>query len=113
VTLSSEVGGRVIKINYDDGQVIGKLPFLSIDPTFIDLEISSTEQTLEQLKITHHKRRSRVGYLEKEFRRIDNLFRRGSSPESRRDTAREDVDQAQLDFKAIGVEIAVTKTRLR
>jgi RND family efflux transporter MFP subunit len=113
VTLSSEVAGRVIKINYDDGQVIGELPFLSIDPTFIDLEISSTEQTLEQLQITHHKRRSRVGYLDKEFRRIDNLFRRGSSPESRRDTAREDVDQARLDLKAIGVEIAVAKTRLQ
>ena len=35
VTLSSEVAGRVIKINYDDSQVIGNLPFLSIDPTFI------------------------------------------------------------------------------
>jgi len=113
VTLSSEVAGRVIKINYDDGQVIGDLPFLRIDPTFIDLEISSTEQTLEQLRITHHKRRSRLGYLDKEFRRIDNLFRRGSSPESRRDTAREDVDQARLDLKAIVVEIAVANTRLQ
>ena len=113
VTLSSEVAGRVIEINYDDGQVIGDLPFLSIDPTFIDLEINSTEQTLEQLQITHRKRRSRVGFLDKEFRRIDNLFRRGSSPESRRDTAREDVDQARLDLKAIGIEIAVAKTRLQ
>ena len=113
VTLSSEVAGRVIKINYDDGQVVGKLPFLSVDPTFIDLEINSTEQTLKQLQITHRKRRSRVGFLDKEFRRIDNLFRRGSSPESRRDTAREDVDQARLDLKAIGIEIAVAKTRLQ
>jgi len=113
VTLSSEVAGRVIKINYDDGQVVGKLPFLSVDPTFIDLEINSTEQTLKQLQITHRKRRSRVGFLDKEFRRIDNLFRRGSSPESRRDTAREDVDQARLDLKAIGVDIAVAKTRLQ
>jgi RND family efflux transporter MFP subunit len=113
VTLSSEVAGRVIKINYDDGQEVGKLPLLSVDPTFIDLEINSTEQTLEHLQITHRKRRSRVGFLDKEFRRIDNLFRRGSSPESRRDTAREDVDQARLDLKAIGIEIAVAKTRLQ
>jgi RND family efflux transporter MFP subunit len=113
VTLSSEVAGRVIKINYDDGQVIGQLPFLSIDPTFINLEISSTEHTLEQLQITHHKRRSRVGYLDKEFRRIDKLFRRGSSPESRRDTSKEDVDQARLDLKALGVEIAIAQTRLQ
>ena len=113
VTLSSEVAGRVLKINYDDGQVIGDLPFLSIDPTFIDLEISSTQHTLDQLHITRNKRRSRVEYLGKEFRRIENLFQRGSSPESRRDTAREDVDQARLDQKAIGVEIAIAQTRLR
>ena len=113
VTLSSEVSGRVLKINYDDGQVIGELPFLSIDPTFVDLEISTTRQTLEQLKITRDKRQSRVDYLNKEFRRIENLFRRGSAPESRRDTAQEDLDQAEFDLKAVGVEIAIARTRLK
>ncbi len=113
VTLSSEVAGRVLKINYDDGQVIGDLAFLSIDPTFIDLEISSTRQTLKQLKITQQKQRSKVAYLDKEFRRIENLFRRGSSPESRRDTAREDVDQARFDLNAVGIEIAIAQNRLQ
>jgi multidrug efflux pump subunit AcrA (membrane-fusion protein) len=113
VTLSSEVAGRVLQINYEDGQVIGELPFLSIDSTFVDLEISSVQHTLEQLKITRSKRRSRVDYLGKEYRRIENLFRRGSSPESRRDTALEDVDQARLDLKAVGVEIAIAQTRLK
>ncbi len=113
ITLSSEVSGRVPKINYDDGQMIGKLPFLSIDPTFIDLEITTTRQTLEQLKISRNKRRSRVGYLDKEFRRIENLFRRGSTPESRRDTALEDLDQAKFDLKAVDVEIAIARTRLK
>jgi len=112
-TLSSEVAGRVLQINYDDGQVIGKLPFLNIDPTFIDLEISSTRHSLEQLKITRKKRRSRVDYLDKEFRRIENLFGRGSSPESRLDTSREDADQARFDLEAVGVEIAIVQTRLQ
>ena len=88
------------------------MPFLDIDPTFIDLEISGIQHTLEQLKITRKKRRSRVNYLDKEFRRIENLFRRGSSPESRLDTSREDVDQARLDLQAIGIEIAIAQTRL-
>lgn len=113
VTLSSEVSGRIIKINYDDGQVIGELPFFEIDSTFIDLEIVSTQHTLQQLKITRKKRRSRLAYLDKEFRRIENLFKRGSSPESRRDSSREEVDQASLDLKAVGVEIAIAQTRLR
>jgi RND family efflux transporter MFP subunit len=113
VTLSSEVGGRVIKVNYDDGQVIDKLPFLTIDSTFIDLDIKTTQRTLEQLKITQKKRRSRVNYLDKEFRRIENLFKRGSSPESRLDTSREDLDQSRFDLMAVGVEIAIAQTRLR
>jgi RND family efflux transporter MFP subunit len=112
-TLSSEVSGRVIKINYDVGQVIGKLPFLSIDPIFIDLEIKSTQHLLEQLKISRKKRRSRVDYLDKEYRRIEKLFKRGSSPESRRDTSREDLEQARLDLQNIGVEIAIAQTRLQ
>ena len=113
VTLSSEVGGRIVKVNYDDGQVIDKLPFLTIDSTFIDLEIRSSQHTLEQLKITQKKRRSKANYLDKEFRRIENLFRRGSSPESRLDTSREDLDQSRFDLKAIGVEIAIAQTHLK
>lgn len=57
MTLSSEVAGRVLQINYEDGQVIGELPFLHIDSTFVDLEISSIQHTLDQLKITGSKRR--------------------------------------------------------
>ncbi len=113
VTISSEVAGRILKINYDVGQVIGEFPFLDIDPTFIDLQIDSTRQTLNQLKITLNKRRSRVDYLDKEFQRIDKLFRRGSSPESRRDTFQEDLDQARYDQQATGVEIAIVRTRLQ
>ena len=112
-TLSSEVPGRVIKINYDVGQVIDKLPFLNIDPTFIDLEITGTRQSLNQLKISQRKRRSRVAYLEKEYRRVEKLFKRGSSPESRRDTFKEDLDQAGLDLKAVGIDIALAQTRLQ
>jgi RND family efflux transporter MFP subunit len=113
VTLSSEVAGKILKINYDVGQVISNSPFFSIDPTFIDLEISSIQHTLTQLKINRKKRQSQVKYLEKEFRRIDKLFKRGSSPESRRDTSLEDLEQARFDLEAVGIEIAISQTRLR
>ena len=112
-TLASEVAGKIIKINYDVGKVIADLPFLSIDPTFIDLQISSTQHTLEQLKITRKKRRSRVNYLKKEFNRIDKLYRRGSSPESRRDSLREDLDQARYDSGSVETELAIAQTRLQ
>jgi RND family efflux transporter MFP subunit len=113
VTLSSEVAGKILQINYDVGQVIGPSPFLAIDPTFIDLTISSTRHSLNQLKITRQKRRSRAEYLGKEFGRIDKLFRRGSSPESRRDTLREDLDQARFDLATVGIEIEIAQTRIQ
>jgi RND family efflux transporter MFP subunit len=112
-TLSSEVAGRILKINYDVGQLIGDPPFLTVDPTFIDLEITGTRHSLDQLKISQKKRQSRVAFFEKEFRRIDKLFKRGSSPESRRDTLKEDLDQARFDLKAVGIEIAIAQTRLQ
>ena len=112
LTLSSEVAGKVLKINYDVGQVIDKSPFVKIDPTFIDLEISGTRQNLENLKITRKKRLSRATYLDKEFQRIDKLFRRGSSPESKLDSSREDLDQARFDVQAVEGEIAILQTHL-
>jgi RND family efflux transporter MFP subunit len=113
VTISSEVAGRILQINYDVGGTIGKLPFLDIDPTFIDLDIAATRKNLEQLKITSQKRRSRVDYLNKDFGRIEKLFQRGSSTESRLDIVREDLVQARFDLQAVGIEIDITQTRLR
>ncbi|CAB1081610.1 hypothetical protein D1AOALGA4SA_9257 [Olavius algarvensis Delta 1 endosymbiont] len=112
-TLSSEVSGRILQINYDVGGAIGKLPLLDIDPTFIDLDIAATRKNLEQLKITRQKRRSRVDYLNKDFGRVDKLFQRGSSTESRLDTVREELVQARFDLKSVEVEIDITQTRLR
>jgi len=112
-TLSSEVSGRILQINYDVGGSIGKRPLLEIDPTFIDLDIAATRKNLEQLKITRQKRRSRVNYLNKDFSRIDKLFKRGSSPESRLDTVREDLVQARFDLKSVEVEIDITQTQIR
>ncbi len=112
-TLSSEVAGRVLKIDYEVGQVIDKAPLLSIDPTFINLEISTTRRSLDQLKITRKKRRSKVTFLAKEYRRIESLFQRGSSPESRRDTFREDLDQASFEVESVVAEIAIAKIRLQ
>jgi RND family efflux transporter MFP subunit len=113
LTLSSEVAGKVLKINYDVGQLIDTSPFVKIDSTFIDLEINSTRQNLENLSITRKKRQSRAAYLDKEFQRIDRLFRRGSSPESKLDSSREDLDQARFDVQAVEGEIAILQTHLR
>ena len=65
VTMSSEVSGKVLRVNYDVGQETGSRPFFEIDPTFVDFQIESTRQNIEQLRVALQKCRSRVAYLQK------------------------------------------------
>ena len=43
-TVSPEVAGKIVKINYDTGDAIADKPFMEIDPTFTDYEIERTLQ---------------------------------------------------------------------
>ena len=65
--VSSEISGKVLKVNLDIGDAAGSKPFIEIDPTFIDFQIQSTTHSLTSLEITIKKARSRVSYLEKEI----------------------------------------------
>ena len=112
VTVSSEVSGMVLRVNYDVGDVTGSKAFVEIDPTFINLEIESTVQSIENIKVSQEKNRSRRTYLEKEFIRLENLFKRNSTAENKRDTAAEDLSQARLENQSLSVELAILKAKL-
>jgi multidrug efflux pump subunit AcrA (membrane-fusion protein) len=112
VAVSSEVSGKILRVNYEVGQVVGSSPFAEIDPTFIDFQLESTRQSLRSLQVDLQKAVSRIGYLEKEFTRIDRLFREQSTAETQRDKAAEDLAQAKLESESIRVHIAEVKTAL-
>ncbi len=112
VTVSSEVSGKIVRVTYEVGQVVGKSPFAEIDPTFIEFQLESARQSLRNLEIDFQKSNSRIGYLEKEFTRIDRLFRGQSTAETQRDKAAEDLVQAKLESESIQVRIAEVKTAL-
>ena len=112
VTVSSEVSGRILQVNYEVGQVVNKNPFADIDPTFIDFQLESTRHSLSSLQIDLQRSKSRIDYLEKEFTRIDRLFRGQSTSETQRDKASEDLAQAKLEGESIRVRIAEVKTAL-
>jgi RND family efflux transporter MFP subunit len=113
VTVSSEVAGKVLKVHYDVGQISGDQPFAEIDPTFIKFQIDSTHQGVQNLKIALAKSRSRTAYLEKEFNRIDKLFRENSTAETQKDKAAEDLAQAMLEVESIEVQIAEMEITLK
>ena len=112
VTVSSEVSGKILKVNYEVGQTVNKTPFAVIDPTFIEFQLASTRHSLRSLEIDFQRSKSRIDYLEKEFTRIDKLFRGQSTAETQRDKAAEDLAQARLESESIQVRIAEMKTSL-
>ena len=84
-TLSCEVPGKILRVNYEIGERIGEKAFCKIDPTFINLDIKRTRQNIKQLEFNRQRINSRVLYLKKEFERIENLFKRQSISEVRMD----------------------------
>jgi hypothetical protein len=112
VDLVAEVSGKVLKVNYEVGAPLAEAPVCEIDPTFVDFEIARLQRTLQQLDIALERTRSRSAYLEKEYQRVENLFRRDSTAESRRDAAAEEFRQADLEARGISADMAVQRTRL-
>jgi RND family efflux transporter MFP subunit len=113
MTVSSEVAGKVLQVNYDVGKTIGKQPFIEIDATFIDFQIEQIEISLKKLSVVKSRSTSRMTYLEKEYQRIAHLRRSDVTSESRYDAAAEELTQARLELESTNVEIASLQTQLK
>ncbi len=113
LSVSSEVSGKVLRVNYDVGQIVGESPFFEIDPTFIDFQIRSTRQSLKRVGVTQKKLESRVAYLNREFVRIDKLHKGDRATEVKRDAAEEEWKQARFELDALALEQNILKTTLK
>ena len=113
MTVASEVPGKVLQVNYDVGQVIGKQPFIEIDATFINFQIEQIETSLEKLRVVKSRSASRTAYLEKEYQRIVRLRQSDVTSESRYDAAAEELTQARLEQQSTDIEIAALQTQLK
>jgi len=113
VAISSEVSGKVLRVNYSVGDVVGRKPLVEIDPTFINLEVKRAEQALRKMDVTLERMRSRVAYLEKEFNRIDRLHKGDRATGVRRDAAAQELEQARLELDAALAERAMMETSLK
>lgn len=111
--LSSEVAGKVLKVNYDVGQAIGKEPFLEIDPTFIDFQIEQTQLSLQKLMVANTRAESQKDYLQKEFKRIDRLRQGNVATLAKWEAAAEELKQAELALQTTDVEIKTLSIQLK
>jgi len=113
--LSAEVTGKLLHLNYDVGDVIGKKKLAQIDPTFVNFQIKTTRVSLARNGIQSKKIASRIKYLTREFQRKETLFSKGRATEVIRDAASQELDQAQLELGAITQEkrsLEVTRAQL-
>ncbi len=113
MVVSSEVGGKVLKVHYDIGQSIGSRPFVEIDPTFINLQIEQVRRSLQKMSVANARAASRSSYLGKEFKRIDQLYRDDATTGSRHDAAAEELSQAQMQLQETDIEIDKLQTQLK
>jgi len=111
--ISSEVSGKVLKVNYDIGDSIKDKPFIEIDPTFILFQIKKTKLSIKKMDINIQKIISRITYLEKEFYRIDTLYKKDRATEVKRDAAAEELQQAKLQLSLLKQEKAFLETTLQ
>jgi multidrug efflux pump subunit AcrA (membrane-fusion protein) len=112
-TLAAEVTGKVLKVNYDVGQVVGDKPFLEIDPTFIDFQIDQARLTLQKLKVAKNRTQSQKDYLQTEFARIDRLRQGKVTTRAKWDASAEDLKQAELSLQTNDLEIKSLALRLK
>ncbi len=112
MTISSEVAGRVIAVNYEVGDPVGDNPFVEVDPTFVDFDVQGVRRSLQLLENKGRRADERVKYLQKEFTRIDTLHKGDRATEVRRDEAEQQLIQARLESEAVAIEVAKLKTDL-
>lgn len=108
----SEVPGKILRVNYDVGDAVGAAPFVELDTTFVDLDIATTEKSIGRLDVALKQAESRVAYLDKEFWRIDTLYKGDRATEVRRDAAAQDLEQARLERDSMELQLRELKTRL-
>lgn len=113
IILSSEVSGKVLQVNYEVGDTTGEKAFCVVDTTFIDFKISDMEHQIKNLIIRKKRAASRVGYLEKEFNRIDTLHKGDRATEVKLDETKEALQQARFDLDETEIRIETAKIGLK
>jgi multidrug efflux pump subunit AcrA (membrane-fusion protein) len=115
VVLVPEVTGRVLKVNYQEGDTIGEAPVVEIDTTFVDFSIEATQKSLKKLDAAISRVTASMAYLEKEYARMEKLHKNEQATEVNRDAAEHSFRQAVLEREALMADreaLAVTLKEL-
>jgi len=96
MTITAESSGRLTQVNYGMGDVAGEKIFAVIDPVFTKFNIQSIQASINKLDASIKRLENNIAYQKKEFDRVETLYLSEVETESRRDGARQALDQAEF-----------------
>lgn len=97
MVLSSEISGKILRINYAIGETIDTKPFFEIDTTFVDFELQSTRLSIAKLQTNKRQVQSKIDFLTKVYNRLKLLNAEGKEPEKNKDAALQKLEQAAFE----------------
>lgn len=116
MNITAETAGRLVAVNYNMGDVVGEKTFAIIDPTFTKYSIRSVQTSIKKLSATIKRLENNITYQKKEFSRIESLYLSEVETESRRDGAKQSLDQSELSLAELmqdkaGLEVTLSELR--
>ncbi len=112
MTVTSEVSGKALHVNYDVGDTVGKKPLIEVDTVFIDQALISARARVVQLEVASERAEARAQYLEGEFNRMDSLHKEDRATGIRRDASHQEMVQSRLQVDSVRAELAVASASL-
>ena len=112
VTLSSEISGKAVRVNYQIGDVIGTKPFVEIDPTFIKHKIKAKKIQIKQFESRIGRLNSQIALLKKQYKRMLALRNDKYVSEAKYDGAIQELKASELEQTILKYEKAMIKVEL-
>lgn len=112
MSVTAETSGRLSDVNLAMGDVSDGKVFAVIDPTFTRYDIQSVSNSIKKLEASLKRLDNNIAYLKKEYDRVESLYLSEVETESRRDAARQSLDQAELSREEVLAEKASLQTSL-
>jgi multidrug resistance efflux pump len=104
MSVTAETSGRLSDVRLAMGDVSDGSVFAVIDPTFTKYDIQSVTNSIKKIDASVERLENNIAYLKKEFGRTESLYLSEVETESRRDAARQSLDQAEMSRDELLVE---------
>jgi len=104
MSVTAETSGRLSEVKLAMGDISDGSVFAVIDPTFTKYDIQSVINSIRKIDASVKKLDNNIAYLKKDFDRTESLYLSEVETESRRDAARQSLDQAVMNRDELLVE---------